>query len=117
MKDVNGEIQYRDKNYMLVFNLNVMQKIQEEYGTFAHWADLTDGSEKSGEPDARAVIFGFTEMINEGIDISNEENGTDEKPLTAKQIGRILTEVGLSNATALMSDTVIKSTESNEKNA
>ncbi len=113
MKDFNGEIQYKDKTYKMVFNLNVMEAIQEEYGTIDEWARLTDG--QSGEPNAKAVIYGFTEMINEGIDIANEENGTDEKPLTLKQVGRLITDVGLQEATRRMNDTVINSTK-DEKN-
>ena len=114
MKDINGKIQYKEKEYALVFNLNVMERIQEEYGSLEEWGNLTDG--KSGEPNAKAVIFGFTEMINEGIDIANDENGTNEKPLTRKQVGRMITEVGLAQATNVLNDTVVKSTESNEKN-
>jgi hypothetical protein len=55
-------------------------------------------------------------MINEGIDIENEENGTDIKPLTLKQVGRMITEIGLMNATQTLNKTVIDSTKSNEKN-
>lgn len=115
MKDISGGIQYKGKIYRLVFNLNVMEAIQEEYGSIDKWAGLTDGS--AGEPDAKAVKFGFREMMNEGIDIDNEENSTDEKPLSLKQVGRIITEVGLLEATKVLNTTVINSTESNEKNA
>ena len=115
MKDISGEIEYKGKAYKIVFNLNVMEEIQEEYGTLEKWGDLTDG--KSGEPNAKAVIFGFTKMLNEGIDIENEENGTDIKPFTTRQVGRIITDVGLASATKKLNDTVIKSTKSNEKNA
>lgn len=114
MKDINGKIQYRGKDYALVFNLNVMENVQAEYGTVEKWGDLTDGS--SGEVDAKALIFGVTEMLNEGIDIANEENGTDEPHFTHKQVGRIITEVGLQNAAKAMNDTVIESTRSAEKN-
>ena len=115
MKDVNGKIQYKDKEYTLVFNLNVMEKIQEEYGTLDKWGGMTDGS--NGEPNAKAIIFGFTQMINEGIDIENEENGTDIKFLSLKQVGRIITDVGLVEATKTLNDTVVNSTQSAEKNA
>ena len=142
MKDFNGQIQYKDKTYKLVFNLNVMESIQNEYGSLDQWGSLTDGTvyaqreyEKEngsmdgwdelkpkdrakyvGEPDAKAVIFGFTEMINEGIDIENEENGTDLKPLSLKQVGRIITEVGLSKATQVMNETVVESAKGDGKN-
>lgn len=113
MKDINGKIQYKDKEYSLVFNLNVMEEIQEEYGSIEEWGNLTSGA----EPNVKAVIFGFSAMLNEGIDISNDENGTDEKPLTSKQVGRIITEVGFQNVTEKMKDTVVESTQSDEKNA
>lgn len=115
MKDFNGEIQYREKVFKLVFNLNVMERIQDEYGTLEKWAEITDG--KNGEPDAKAVIFGFTEMLNEGIDIENDENGTKEQFLTPKQVGRMISEIGLKNATQTLNDTVVNSTQSAEKNA
>lgn len=115
MKDINGKIQYKGKEYKLVFNLNVMEAIQEKYGTIDKWAEMTDGS--TGEPNAKAVTFGFTEMLNEGIDIENEENGSDLKPLTHKQVGRMITEVGLMEATKVMNDTVVDSIQSDEKNA
>ncbi len=115
MKDFNGEIQYREKVYKLVFNLNVMERIQEEYGTLEKWAEITDG--KSGEVNAKAVIFGFTEMLNEGIDIENDENGANNPFLTLKQVGRMITEIGITQATQTLNDTVVNSTQSAEKNA
>ena len=115
MKDYKGKLQYKDKTYSLVFDLNVMEAIQEEYGSLEKWGELTDG--KSGEVNAKAIIFGFTEMINEGIDIDNEENGTNDKFLTRKQVGRMITEIGFDGSTEILNDTVINSTKSDEKNA
>lgn len=115
MKDISGEIQYKGKTYRLVFNINVMESIQEEYGTLDKWGELTDGT-KNGEPDAKAVKFGFREMLNEGIDIENEENGTEIPLLSLKQVGRMLTEVGLEKASKTLNDTFVESTKSEEKN-
>ena len=113
MKDINGKIQYKGKEYKMVFNLNVMETIQEEYGSIEKWGELT-GSE---EPNIKAVIFGFSAMLNEGIEIDNEENGTDDKPLSPKAVGRMLTEIGFQEATEKMQKTVVESTKSEEKNA
>lgn len=113
MKEMRNEIEFNDKKYNLVFNLNVMEAIQDEYGTLEKWGELTDG--KSGEPNVKAVKFGFLQMLNEGIDIDNENNGSDTKPLTDKQVGRLLTEIGLANVTKQMNKTVIESTKSDEK--
>lgn len=115
MKDFNGEIQYKDRVYKLVFNLNVMEAIQDEYGSIDEWGKLSDGTQ--GEPNAKAVIFGFREMLNEGIDIDNEENGTEDKPFTLKQVGRLISEIGMQNATETLTKTVIESSKSEEKNA
>lgn len=115
MKEISNELDYRGIKYKLVFNLNVMEEIQQKYGSLAEWGNLTDG--KQGEPDAKAIIFGFNAMLNEGIDIENEENGTEIKPLTLRQTGRIVTEIGLNIATEKLNNTVIESTKSEEKNA
>lgn len=115
MKEIKGEIQYKEKTYPLVFNLNVMEEIQEEYGTVEKWGSLTDG--EFGEPNAKAVIYGFWVMINEGIDIENEDNGTENQPLSLKQVGRIISHVGLAEATMTLNQTVTDSTQSDEKNA
>ena len=114
MKEMRNEIEYKGIKYNLVFNLNVMEVIQDEYGTLDEWGKLTDATKS--EPNAKAVVFGFMAMLNEGIDIDNEEKGTDIKPLTHKQVGRILTEIGLREATLKMNTTVIESTKSDQKN-
>lgn len=117
MKEISKEFEYKGKEYKLVFNLNVMEVIQDKYGTLENWGKLTDGEENDGEPNAKAVIFGITAMLNEGIDIENEENGTEEKMLTNKQVGRMITEIGLKSSAQLMNGVVIDSTQSAEKNA
>ena len=107
--DTMSTLNYKGKEIKMVFNLNVMQKIQEEYKTIDAWSKLTDG--ESGEVDIKALIFGITEMINEGIDIDNDENGTDEPFYSTKKVARMITEIGLSNATKAMTKTVIDSTK------
>jgi hypothetical protein len=114
MKDVSKEFEYNGKKYKLVFNLNVMEEIQDQYETLDKWGSLTDGS--NGEVSAKAVIFGFTSMLNEGIDMENEDKGTDTKPFTHKQVGRLLTAIGLESMTKQLNDVVIESTKSEEKN-
>lgn len=112
MNDMNGTFQYKGKDYKIVFNLNVMEKIQEAYGSVDAWADKTVGA----EPNARAVIFGITEMINEGIDIDNEERDVKEPFLTTKQVGRMITEIGMREMNQKMQKTIVDSTKSAEKN-
>ena len=113
MKDFNGTLLYKDKEYTLVFNLNVMAEIQHKYGSLDKWGELTDGA----EPDASAVIFGFMCMMNEGIDMANDNRSEKEPLLTEKQVGRIITEVGFQKSSEIMNQTVIDSTKSEEKNS
>lgn len=115
VKDVNGKIKYKDKEYRLVFNINVMEELQEEYGSIENWGKITDAS--NGEPNIKALRFGLTAMINEGIDMDNEEKGTDIKPLSPKQVGRMIAEIGMENAALALNKTVTVSTRSAEKNA
>lgn len=115
MKDAFQTIEYRGKTYKLAFDLNVMEAIQDEYGSIEAWGKLTEPDD-GGEPNVKALVFGVTEMINEGIDIDNDENGTDEKPLTHKKVARILTEVGLESVADKMQKSVIDSTEDDSKN-
>lgn len=112
----NIKIKVGNKEYGIVFNLNVMEQIQEEYGTIEKWANMTDCE----EPKATPIIFSFWCMMNEAIDIENEEHEGEEgyprKELTKKQVGRIITEYGLINATKDLQKTVVESTKSDEKN-
>ena len=115
VKSAMQEIEYKDKTYKLAFDLNVMEAIQNEYGSIEAWGKLVEPED--GEPNIKALVFGATQMINEGIDIDNDENGTDEKPLTHRKVARILTEVGLESVTDKVQQTVVDSTADDSKNA
>ena len=115
IKEVSSKLTYKDKEYRLVFNLNVMEKIQDEYKTLDNWGSLTDGSE--GEVNIKALVFGITEMINEAIDIDNEDNGTKEPFVSHKKVGRMLTEIGIEKAAQNMNELVVESTKDDSKNA
>lgn len=116
LKEVSSKITYKDKDYKLVFNLNVMEKIQEEYDTLDHWGELTDGA-NGNEVNIKALVFGITEMINEAIDIDNDENGKRDPFVSHKFVGRMLTDIGIDSAAANMNDLVIESTKNDSKNA
>ncbi len=116
MKDNAGKITYKEKEYKVVFNLNVMEAIQEEYGTIDKWTELTSGANQ--EVNVKALKFGFTEMLNEGLSIEAEEEGKEFVPITKTFVGRMLTDIGLENMTKTLQETVIESTKTDEgKNA
>lgn len=109
----NTVVTYKGEEYELVFNLNVMEQIQDEYGSVEKWGELV---EASAEPKAKDIKYGFTAMINEGIDIYNENNDENRPFLTEKQVGRIISEIGLAEAARRLNKTVVDSTKSEEKN-
>lgn len=140
MKDIENKITYKNTEYTVVFNINVMEAIQDKFGSLDAWVDLMDGTanakekykavhgtidgfddlpddspEKSGEPDLKAIKYGYFVMINEGVEIANEE-GKDIQPVTLSQVGRILTEIGFENAQKSLGELMNDSTQSNEKN-
>lgn len=116
LKDVFSEIEYKGITYKLYFNLNVMEEIQEKYGSFDNWTDLVSGKDDKKEVDIKALKFGFKAMINEGIEIQNEDMGTDLLLFDDKQIGRLITEIGLATANQKLINTVLESSK-NSKNA
>lgn len=117
MKEVFSTIKDGEKEYAIVFNLNVMEAIQAEYETLEAWGAMTDGKAKDGdEVDVKALIFGMREMINEGIEINNEKTGVNEPLLTHKQVGRILSRCGIESVTDSINEVVIASSGSDEKN-
>ena len=117
MEDKKIQIEYKGHTYSLAFNINVVEALQREFGSFDKWTDLIQPKEAGKETDLQALKFGFREAINEGIDIENEENGTDIEFLSMKQVGRIITEYGTDDAGKKLQEAVVKSVESDEKNA
>ena len=106
-------IECKNIKYPLVFNLNVIEKIQDKYGSYEKWGEMTDGKER--EINIGALKFGILEMINEGIDIENENNEVKREFVTSKQVGRLITELGMKNLTDKVQETVIESTKNEEE--
>lgn len=118
MKEYYGKLENNGKSYLLAFSFNVMESIQEEYGSIEKWGQLCGGGD-GVEPNIKALKFGFTEMINEGIDILNEKNGEHNPTMTSRQVGRLLSDVGFENAADALRGIVSDSTNTgaDEKNA
>lgn len=101
-----------EEKFPMAFTLNVMESIQEKYGTIEAWSNLI---QRDGEPDIKALKFFMTESINEGIDIENEKLGEKRKPITLKKAGRILTEIGLLGTANKIMKTISESIETNDE--
>ena len=116
MIDKINYLETKTEKFPLVFTLNVMESIQEKYGTIEKWSELIQHKD---EPDIKALKFFMTEAINEGIEIENEKLNEKRKAVTSKQVGRILTEIGLSETANKIMNTIYESiqTEGTSKNA
>lgn len=111
MVDKINYLETETEKFPLVFTLNVMESIQEKYGTIEAWSNLI---QRDGEPDIKALKFFITEAINEGLEIEAERTGGKPKSITAKKAGRILTEIGLSGAASKIMATISDSVEMDE---
>lgn len=96
--------------YPLAFTFNVLEEIQEEYGSFDAWKEKFDP--KDGDIQIKDLKFTVKVMVNEGIDIENDEKGENRPFVTNKKIGRILTEIGMKNMTEQLKDVVTDSISS-----
>lgn len=117
MKNNDTYIEYKGIKYDVVFDMNVIESIQNKYESFNKWTDLVQPNEEGKECNIEALKFGFAEALNEGIDIANEDREIKLEFLTLKQVGRIITEIGLKEVNKKVQESVIESTKSEEKNA
>ena len=99
------------ERYPLVFTLNVMEAIQEKYGSIEAWSNLI---QRDGEPDIKALKFFITEAINEGLEMEAEKTGEKRETISTKKAGRILTEIGLSGTASKIMATISDSVEMDE---
>ena len=111
MVDKINYLETKTEKYPLVFTLNVMESIQEKYGTIEAWSNLI---QRDGEPDIKALKFFITEAINEGLEIEAERTGEKRKAITSKKAGRILTEIGISGTASKIMATISDSVEMDE---
>ena len=92
MVDKITYLETNSEKYPLAFTLNVMESIQNEYGSLSNWSELIQNAK---EPNIKALKFFITESINEGIDIENDRINGNRAFISSSKAGRILTEIGL----------------------
>lgn len=110
MKDYSFSFDFEGKKYEMILNLNVLKLIQEKYGTVKKWGELTDA--KNGEINIEALLFGYTEMLNEATEISNDEKNEDNPFFTEKQVGRLVSKMGMKAAAERLNNAVVEGTKS-----
>ena len=113
MQNKLNYIETADKKYPIVFNINVMEEIQEAYGSLSDWGRIVENA-NGGEPKIKDLKIGLMMMINEGIDIENEATGKNTPMLTAKQVGRLIGEIGFSAITEVIQSLTVASTKTGD---
>ena len=83
MIDKINYLETETEKFSLVFMLNVMEPIQEKYGTIEAWSNLI---QRDGEPDIKALKFFITEAINEGLEIEAEKTGKKVTSIIVKKV-------------------------------
>jgi len=125
MNDKIAYIETKKRTYPIVFNLNVLEDLQDKYGSFQKWGEIVsnniDGDEsKDREPNIKDLKQGLMLMINEAIDMENEDKTEDEKEefVNERQLGRIISEVGQDKILKSIMDLTVDSTQTdnNSKN-
>ena len=106
-------IEAENRRYPIVFNINVMEEIQEAYGSLSAWGAIVENAE-GGEPKVKDLKIGLMLMINEAIDIENEEKGEKAPMVTSKQVGRLISEVGFGAITSVIQGLTVASTNTGD---
>lgn len=113
MQNKLSYIEANGRKYPIVFNINVMEEIQEAYGTISKWGAIVENAE-GGEPKVKDLKIGLMFMINEGIDIENERTGGNMPILNTKQVGRIISEKGFDEITNVIRNLTVASTHTGD---
>ena len=113
MQNKITHIEANGRKYPVVFNINVMEEIQEKYGSISAWGAIVENAE-GGEHKVKDLKNGLMAMINEGIDIENEMNGTNNPFVDSKQVGRIISERGFEAITSVIKNLTVASTDTGD---
>lgn len=115
---MNNEIKYietKTEKFPYVYTLNIMEALQNEYGSLNTWGNLIEPQD-GGEPNIKALLFFVKESINEAIDIENENSENKRAFISEKKVGRIISEVGMKKINELVKDIIIQATKGNDNN-
>lgn len=116
MLEIKKFIETGDDKYPVIFSFNVLEEIQNKYESFDKWSHIIEGGEfidgkwEKKEPKIRDIKYFIRLAINEGIDLENEKNNDNRKLLTDKQVGRLISEVGVQKVSQIIREVIQTST-------
>lgn len=94
-----------DKERHLLFSLNALDELQERFGDIEKLPEIMSGKDKF--KNVRTLL---TILINEG------DADTEEKPLTEKEVGRLIHTGNFASVQASIMEAFIKGTNGNDPN-
>lgn len=115
MLDIVKHIEIDEKEYPIAFTLNVMEAIQDKYGSMKEWGDILQPPEDV-EPKIKDLKWTFMQFINEGIDIENEKKNEKKAFLTEKHVGRLISAVGMNQINQTMMSVTAESMKTENPN-
>lgn len=113
MKDKIAYIPTATRKYPICFNLNVMEEIQDKYGSMSKWGEIVTNGDGE-EPKIKELKEGLMIMMNEAIDMQNETSKDKQELVTSRQVGRIISEVGFNEVVNIIMSTSKDSTDTGE---
>lgn len=117
MKEKIIYLETGNEKYPLAFNVNVMEEIQNEYGSISRWGSIVENKDSAeSEPKIKDLKVGMLFMVNEGIEIENEKSETKRELLNSKQLGRLLSKIGLKEVIEKIKEVSINSTTVEDDN-
>lgn len=111
MLENKNVIEHNGVKYPIEFNMNVLAEMEKHYeGGWTEWLTLVD------QENITAIRWGICQAMNEAIDIENETSDSPKPFLTEKQVGRIVTAIGIEASVVQLSSAVVGSFEESDPN-
>ena len=116
MLEIKKYIETKEDKYPVIFSFNVLEEIQNKYESFDNWSHIIEGEELIGtewekkEPKISDINYFIKIAINEGIDLENEKTNGNRPFITDKQVGRLISEVGVQAISKIIREVIQTST-------
>lgn len=98
----------------ICFNLNVLEAIQEKYGSLKKWGAIVETTDDE-IPQIKELKEGLLLMVNEAIEIENDKNSTNNPPIDSKKMGRIISQVGIDEVVKAIKKMTVESTTTDDE--
>jgi hypothetical protein len=95
-------IEHEGIKYPLIIDLNAMEDFQKSF--FAETGENITDSESFENFGLTAGILQFQAALNEGIDYENQKKGINREPISKREAGRIMSEIGMEKVSSVITE-------------